>query len=903
METYRIEHLTFFYPEQPTATLSDINLTIAPGQFVTLCGPSGCGKTTLLRQLKTALAPHGKKSGAIFFQNTPLDQLDQRAQSEQIGFVLQSPENQIVTDKVWHELAFGLESLGYDTPTIRLRVAEMASFFGIQTWFYKNVTELSGGQKQLLNLAAIMAMQPSVLILDEPTSQLDPIAASEFLATVGKINRELGTTVVLTEHRLEDALPLSDRCVVMDGGRIIADASPQEAGRLLRNKGHNMFLAMPTPMRIWAEVENSLNCPITVREGRRWVDDFARSRPLKPMAPTPPATPNPKLAIELEEAWFRYEKELPDVVKGLSLSVQAGEFCALVGGNGTGKTTTLSLISGIHTPYRGEVRLEGRALSDISDSEKFGGMLGVLPQNPQALFVKKTVELDLYEMLSDKKLGKEEKTRRVAAVSALCELENLLTQHPYDLSGGEQQRAALAKVLLLEPRILLLDEPTKGIDSHFKEKLAHILKRLQADGTTILMVSHDIEFCASYADTCAMCFDGSIVTKGEPHAFFSGNSFYTTAANRMVRHLLPTAVTVEDVVVACGGAVPAQACFSANTPVKAAPQATEKQPRQKAPLSKWRKPVATSLLALGLAIAYFIIKGIPVELGGDLGAGLISLGGGWGYAAAILLMALCGSGALLLLSKNRPRETLDPTLLQMPKGQRKLPRRTIAAAVMILLLIPLTIFIGVFYLGNRKYYFISALVILETMLPFLLVFEGRKPKARELVVIAVLCAIAIAGRAAFFMLPQFKPVAALVIIAAVAFGGETGFIVGAVSMFVSNMFYGQGPLTPWQMFAMGLIGFFAGVLFKKGVLRRDKIALCVFGFFAVFILYGGIMNPSFVLMYQDKPTWPMFASAYLTGIPFDLIHAVATAFFLWVAGPAMLEKLDRIKLKYGLIDR
>ena len=227
---FEIHNLTFFYPEQKKPALHDLSLTVEQGAFVVLCGPSGCGKSTLLRQLKTVLAPHGFKTGQILLEGTSLEALDQRTQSAKIGFVQQSPDNQIVTDKVWHELAFGLESLGYDTPTIRRRVAEMASFFGIENWFYKNVTELSGGQKQLLNVAAIMAMQPSVLVLDEPTSQLDPIAASDFLATLGKINRELGTTIILTEHRLEEAFPLASKVVVMDKGTLLCEGTPHEVG-------------------------------------------------------------------------------------------------------------------------------------------------------------------------------------------------------------------------------------------------------------------------------------------------------------------------------------------------------------------------------------------------------------------------------------------------------------------------------------------------------------------------------------------------------------------------------------------------------------------------------------------------------------------------------------------------
>ena len=512
METFEIRSLTFSYPEQAQAALKDFSLCVQQGEFLVLCGPSGCGKSTLLRQLKTVLAPHGRRSGEILFEGCPLDELDQREQSQRIGFVQQSPENQIVTDKVWHELAFGLESLGYDTPTIRRRVAEMASFFGIQTWFYKNVTDLSGGQKQLLNLASVMAMQPSVLILDEPTSQLDPIAASDFLATLGKINRELGTTIILTEHRLEEAFALASRAAVMDGGKLLATGTPNEVGAALKDAGHTMFLAMPTAMRVWAAVENDAPCPVTVREGRNWLSAFAAERPMKELPDEPQyAYPN-ETAIEADALWFKYEKDLPDVVKGLSLSVKKGEFFALLGGNGTGKTTSLKLLAGLLKPYRGEVQISGS--------------VGVLPQNPQALFVKKTVREDLYEILKGKRQTKEDADARVAHVTALCRLGELLDRHPYDLSGGEQQRAALAKVLLLEPDILLMDEPTKGLDAEFKQSFAEIVQELLRRGVSVLMVSHDIEFCARYAHRCALFFDGNVVTEAAPREFFSGNNFY-----------------------------------------------------------------------------------------------------------------------------------------------------------------------------------------------------------------------------------------------------------------------------------------------------------------------------------------------------------------------------------------
>lgn len=820
MESYTIKNLTFSYPDQGKKVLNQLSFSVETGQFITLVGPSGCGKTTLLRHLKTTLSPHGDMSGEIFFEGTPLRDLGQKAQTSKIGFVMQSPDNQIVTDKVWHELAFGLESLGIKTPEIRLKVAEMASFFGIQNWFYKDVTDLSGGQKQLLNLASIMAMQPSVLILDEPTSQLDPIAAAEFLSAVGKINRDLGVTVIMTEHRLEEVFPLSDRVLVLDQGRLIADGRPEDVGLNLRKMNHGMFLAMPVPMRVYAAVENKLACPVTIREGRKWLDDFAKDRPLAEVVKKDDMIIRDKPIIVLDEVWFRYEKEGPDVVKGLSMEIYPGQFYAILGGNGTGKTTALSIISGINKPYRGKTKINEDGI-------------GLLPQNPQALFLKKTLKEDLLEVVSSLKKSKEEKEELIGQMAKLCRIENLMARHPYDLSGGEQQRAALAKILLLKPRILLLDEPTKGMDAEFKEEFANILYELLQRGVTILMVSHDLEFAAKHPHECALFFDGNIVSKDEPCGFFTSNNFYTTAANRMARHKLPAAVTAEDIIIACGGDV----------------------------------------------------KPIEIKTSNDDGESKEEI---W-----------CEKTDKSKKKKVSARDVKD----QPDADRRKLSKRTLLAMAMVLVAIPLTIYVGIYFLGDRKYYFISMLIILETMLPFAMIFEGRKPRARELITISVLCAMGVAGRAAFFMLPHFKPVVALVIIAGVAFGGEAGFLVGAVTAFVSNMFFGQGPWTPWQMFAFGLIGFLAGVLFRKGFLRRNTIALCIFGGLATLFIYGGIMNPAAVLTFQARPTIEMFLIAYLRGFPFDLVHATSTVVFLYFIARPMLEKLDRIKLKYGLIER
>ena len=1006
-EVFRIENLTFTYPNRDTAALSDITLSIGRGEFITLCGPSGCGKTTFLRQLKPAAVPHGVKSGEVYFRDTPLSDLPARDAAAKIGFVMQSPDNQIVTDKVWHELAFGLESLGLKTPEIRLRVAEMASFFGIQTWFHKSVTELSGGQKQMLALASIMALQPSALILDEPTSQLDPIAAGEFLATVGKINRELGVTVILTEHRLEEAFPLSSRAIVMDSGRVIADGLPRDVGLALRGRSramsaeqpalvdqpisaeqpalvdqpisaeqpahaeqpltaeHPMFRAMPTAMRVWAACTHGAatpaamrvgaavdagagghgpeagdqgpgagewrqevrdrgdeKCPITVRDGADWLAKISEGGVLnvspltneKPARNAHPLSP----AVELDGLWFKYEKNMPDVIKGLSFKANYGEITVILGGNGTGKTTALSLIAGLNTPHRGKVRVKDQVLT--------------LPQNPQSLFVAKTVREDLLEMLSSErrrsgeKLTRDEKNRRLAVMVKLCRLDGLLDSHPYDLSGGEQQRAALAKVLLLRPKILLLDEPTKGLDAEYKQIFAAILNKLTEVGVAVVMASHDVEFCAEYADRCALFFDGNIVTENAPRAFFSGNSFYTTSANRMARDVLPEAVTASDIILALGGnSPPAPKIFDASQDggilrlLDAEYETAQEElaPAPKTPaLSRPRKITAClfgALLLAALVIMGVNFTGFKTFISGGNDAVNIAGNGAGLYVGIMLALAAGAAGLTLTLAYDRETapsasrgdfagnsDTPPGSALNTP--HTKLPKRTLAAAAMILLAIPLTVYAGSYFFGDRKYYFISLLIILETMLPFALVFESKKPQARELVIIAVLCAIGVAGRAAFFMLPQFRPVVALVIIAGVAFGGESGFLVGAMTGFVSNFFFGQGPWTPYQMFAFGVVGFLAGVLFRKGILRRFPASLAIFGAFVTLIVYGGIMNPASVLMYQNAPTGGMLLAAYLQGIPFDLVHAAATATFLAVISRPMLEKLDRIKQKYGLIE-
>ena len=849
METYSIRNLSFTYPGGKRPALDGINLSFNKGELVVLCGKSGCGKTTLLRNLKTVLSPFGQRTGEIFFDGRILESVDQREQAGRIGYVLQNPDNQLVTDKVWHELAFGLENLGVDTKTIRIRVAEMASFFGIQTWFEKNVTELSGGQKQILNLAAVMVMQPDVLVLDEPTSQLDPIAAGEFLDTVRKVNREIGTTVIMTEHRLDEILPLANRAIVMDDGKIIVDDIPANVGAVLAQMEHHMFEGMPAPLQAYAMVYSkgygrNLPCPVDVGEGRAWLSGLFEET--MPHIREIPATEEPDHQgetpiVELSDVWYRYTRDDKDVVKGLSMKVYPGEIFCIVGGNGTGKTTALSLISGLRQPIRGKVRISLETWNQRKTKKRGEGMVGVLPQNAQAIFVEKTIGADLREVLEGKNLSDEEMALQVKQVAELVEIDHLMNAHPYDVSGGEQQRAALAKILLLNPKIILLDEPTKGIDNHFKNKLAEILRKCTQNGATVIMVSHDIEFCGKYADRCAMFFDGAISTTNAPRKFFSGNSFYTTASNRMSRHLFHNAVTPKDV---------AELCIKNLGSENETPESDGNGGNRSQDKTSKKDPYLSERLTPGLGA-----RRMPERL-----------------------------------SKTEPANTITKT---------KTFRWTVTALMG--LLMPLTIYLGLRMPGESGYLVSSLLMILYIMVPFYLGFEKRKPQAREVVLIAVMIALAVVSRAAFFMVPQFKPMLAVIIIAGVCLGAQSGFVVGSMSAFVSNFLFGQGPWTPFQMLAWGLIGFFAGVLAANLLKSKSPVALSIYGFFAVFLLHGGITDLWTLLGMSSRPTLAMAVTVYGTGLVFNIILAVATVVFLLLLTRPMIEKIQRVQNKYGLL--
>ena len=551
MEILRIEDLSFKYPNSDTFAVDRLSLSVENGEFITVCGESGCGKSTLLRLIKREVAPFGEVSGSIYLNGALQSEISYKDSACDVGFVMQDPDNQIVTDKVWHELAFGLENMGLPNDVIRRRVGEMASYFGIEGWFRRGTDELSGGQKQILNLASVMVMQPKLLILDEPTSQLDPIAAAEFVSTLSKLNRELGMTIIIVEHRLEELFPISDRVLLMDNGRALICDTPRALGKRMSEdfKEHPMWEALPSATRIFNALSVDGECPLTVKEGRAFLE--RRYKPFEEEKESKKYTKN--AIVELKDVFFRYEREASDVLRGASMAFYEGEIACILGGNGSGKTTALNLISGILKPQRGKILIKGKKISSYKGNSLYRDSLAYLLQDPKTAFFRDTVRDELLEMIDQKIEGDVSLLERIAETVGI---DHLFDRHPFDLSGGEQQKCALAKVLLTRPEVLLLDEPTKGLDASSKKTLVNILKTLKKDGITVLLVTHDVEFAALCADRCLMFFDGEVISEGEPREFFADNNFYTTAANRMARSLWKNAVTCESVVECClkGGA-------------------------------------------------------------------------------------------------------------------------------------------------------------------------------------------------------------------------------------------------------------------------------------------------------------------------------------------------------------
>ncbi|MCR4992037.1 MAG: ATP-binding cassette domain-containing protein [Lachnospiraceae bacterium] len=564
MEILNVENLKFKYPKTEKYVVDGVSFHVNEGDFVVLCGPTGSGKSTLLKLIKPEISPLGEKQGHVRFNNEEIDRdiEDKKIKASRIGYVCQNPKEQAVTDKVWHELAFGLENMGLPTSEMGARIAEMASYFGIEDWYEKRVDELSGGQLQILNLASVMVMNPDILILDEPTAQLDPIAASEFLTTLKKLNNDFALTIIIAEHRLEELIPVCDRILVMEEGRLTIDGAWHEVlGRITPE--NEIFDALPSAYRLYNGLAgikglkgnaaaDPEKIPVTIRDGREFLSGYIAKNSKKELQGTSENSINRELpdnketvksrqvestdALEFKEVSFRYARELPDALKELSFTVNSGEIFCILGGNGSGKTTALNAAAGLIKPYEGCIKVFGKRLKEYKNQSLYNKCLSMLPQDVQTLFLHNTVKEELESRKALERLG-----------DFPFDISMLLDRHPYDLSGGEQQLVALALVLATEPKLLLLDEPTKGLDAYRKKNLAGILKELKASGITVVTVTHDVEFAAMCADRCVLFFIGSIASEGDVHSFLKSNNFYTTSVCRMSRGICDGPVTVEEI--------------------------------------------------------------------------------------------------------------------------------------------------------------------------------------------------------------------------------------------------------------------------------------------------------------------------------------------------------------------
>ena len=559
MNILEIKQLSFTYPGEEKKALSDLSFSLAQGEIVLLCGSSGCGKSTLLRQLKPSMTPYGTVEGKIIFRGKELCQLLPGEQAGDIGYVGQNPQEQIVTDKVWHELAFGLENMGLSNDVMMRRIAEVSQFFGIHQWFDRDTATLSGGEMQMLNLASIMVMQPDILLLDEPTSQLDPIAASDFLHMLQRINRELGTTIIICEHHLEEVFGMVHRVLMLEHGMLKMFQEPGRAARELCGGENALYEGLPSAVRIRAALGGDFageTIPLSVGQGRVWLEDYLGKRGFSgkgkdTSTSRPEKTEYGKSVISGKHLTFRYEGNSKPILQDCSLSVREGEWFCLLGGNGTGKSTLLKVLCQSLRHSEGNLEILGAKVRREKDVPLGYEKMVLLPQNPKALFTEITVIEELEETLAG--LDMETSYVREAAENMLAQvgLQGMEKRHPYDLSGGQQQMLALGKMLLLKPKILLMDEPTKGLDPERKRGLGEFLQDLCNTGVTIFMVSHDIEFCGRYGTRCGMLFSGKLVGVDDRAGFFGGNQYFTTGANRMGRSFFPGAITCEEVVEAC----------------------------------------------------------------------------------------------------------------------------------------------------------------------------------------------------------------------------------------------------------------------------------------------------------------------------------------------------------------
>ncbi|MDN5347743.1 MAG: energy-coupling factor transport system ATP-binding protein [Clostridia bacterium] len=550
MGKVKVETLTYYYPRSSKPALENVSFTVQPGSFVLLAGGSGSGKSTLLRAL-SGLIPHfygGRMAGTVQVGGLDTRRAGPPALAEVVGCVFQDPENQLVMPTVEAEVAFGLQNLGFSPALIRRRVAEVLQFFGLDHLREAEVRQLSGGQKQKLALAGVLALHPSILLLDEPTSQLDPVSAEEILQLIKRINEENGLTIILAEQRLERCLHLADELLFLENGRLVGQG-PSAA--MVRELSRRDSLLLPPLARLFAGYHFK-DLPLTVKEGRTLLramgfkEDGAvnkmpenKNRLMRPQKKPPASTPG-NTSVKIENLGFTYPGG-KEVLKGISLELKQGEVVALIGANGAGKSTLARHFNGLLKPVRGRVVVGGRDTRRYQ-VEDMADLVGYLPQNPNDLLFHPTVRRELEFTLTARGL---KDAGQVQEALHLLELEDLAQADPRDLSGGERQRAALAALLVGDPQVLVLDEPTRGLDYRLKAKLGQLLCRLAEAGKTVFIITHDAGFVAEYAGRVIFLSAGEIVADGPKEEVLAGFYFFTPQLYRLFYNFKTNVFTYE----------------------------------------------------------------------------------------------------------------------------------------------------------------------------------------------------------------------------------------------------------------------------------------------------------------------------------------------------------------------
>jgi len=527
---YKIENLIYYYPDSQRPAINNINLQVEEGELLLVAGGSGSGKSSLARVLAGLIPAFygGKFGGKIYFRGKEIDKAGRQSLTREVGMVFQDPEKQLVMTSVEAEIAFGLENLGLPQDEMSRRVAEVMSFLDLAALRQEFTAVLTGGQKQKLALASVLAMQPQVLILDEPTSQLDPVAAEDFFNLVKHLNEELGMTIILIEQRLERCFHLADRVVVMEDGRVIYNGTPEQVARWAAKR---KITYVPPVARFFAQIGfNSI--PVTVKDGRR----LLRSNHFKYQEITIPKSIGTSLpgepVLTMKNVWFTYPNGT-EALQNVNCQITAGEMLAVLGANGSGKTTLLKTMAGLLKPGRGQVQ----------ENYPRDGSVAYLPQNPNDYLFKETVEEELLFTLSNFGLKND------GIIDELLErlhLSEYRKANPRDLSSGERQRTALAAVLVTRPQLILLDEPTRGMDYTLKAELGGLLTGLGREGVSVVLVTHDVEFAAEYASRVLLMFNGQIVSCGPKHQIFGQSVFYTTQIGKMCRGYIDGVLTLQE---------------------------------------------------------------------------------------------------------------------------------------------------------------------------------------------------------------------------------------------------------------------------------------------------------------------------------------------------------------------